>query len=121
MTSEFEESYFSHQVPYNNIGILGTAGQSRARLVEGEACNCRFVTIETDYDSCNFRVPESDTAILISYGKYITVCLALCYSSNLRFATAISPTAQKLALLDIPTEHFFVGSSYCSTCAGVVR
>lgn len=108
VTSQLVQADLGDQVPKDNVGIFGAAGEPDARLVKGEFRDGGFVTIEVDYDGGNLAVPESDAAVIVADGKDILVGLALGNYRDGDGAALVSPSAQKLSLLDVPAQDLFV-------------
>lgn len=94
VTTKLELTNFSHEIPNDNVGVLGATGKPNPGFVKSEERNGRFVSIEADKHGRDFAVPESDAAILVANSEDVFIYLALGDRCDRNFASLVPPPAQ---------------------------
>lgn len=117
VSSQLEQACFGDQIPYDDVRVFGTTGQSDAALVKSKDCDCRLVTIEADNDGRRARIPNAYASVCIPNGEDVWIHLASADDGDLVSAGIVAPAAHKLAFLDIPAQHLLVGSGVCASGA----
>ena len=66
MSTKSENTDLGDQIPKDDIGIFGATCEANSSVVEGQLSDRRLVTIERNDDGAGSRVPNTDTAVLVT-------------------------------------------------------